>query len=192
MTTTNGRPSDHSSERPDKNKSKPRPGGKPSGGGGRPKRGNIRPKGVSDRPSPIGLRRVNDDVYELIHPRCVEETELDYKEGIELWKAGEPEEARDALRYALEGCRDNLWLHAALGALALRESRDPSLARGHYGYAVELVQRALPPSFSGRLPRDRDANRPFFEALEGLIASLEFLGKGGDVEELRAMLKPLS
>jgi len=187
MTTTNGRPSDHPSNRSDKNKSKPRPGG-----GSKPKRGNIRPKGISDRPSPIGLRRITEEVYELIHPRCVEETELDYQEGIELWKAGEPEEARDALRYALEGCRDNLWIHAALGDLALREYRDPRLARGHYGYAVELVQRALPPGFSGRLPRDRGANSPFFEALEGLIASLEALDKGRDAEELRGMLKRLS
>jgi hypothetical protein len=43
----------------------------------------------------------------LVHPRCVEETELDYEEGLELRKAGDPEGARDALRYALEGCHDN-------------------------------------------------------------------------------------
>ena len=43
--------------------------------------------------------------------------------------------------------------------------------RGHFGYAVELGNKALPPGFSGRLPRERVANRPFFEAIEGLAES---------------------
>lgn len=182
MTTSNGRPAD-SSDRPEKPRRRP---------GGKPRRGGGPPKGAGARPGPIGLRRLEDEVYELVHPPCVEETELDYQEGIELWKAGEPELARDALRYALEGCRENLWVHAALGDLALREHRDPKLARGHYGYVVELVQRAFPPGFAGRLPRDRDANRPFFDALEGLIASLEAMGRNRDAEELRVMLRRLS
>lgn len=174
MTTSNGRHSEPS-KRPEKPKR--RPGGKPGSGAG--------------RPGPISLRRLEGELYELIHPACVEETELDYQEGVELWRAGEPEAARDALRYALEGCRENLWVHAALGDLALREYRDPKLARGHYGYVVELVQRALPPGFTGRLPRDRDVNRPFFDALEGLIASLEAMKRGRDADELRGMLKRL-
>lgn len=182
MTTSNGRHSG-SSDRP--HKPNRRPGGKPRRGGGPS-------KGAGARPGPIGLRRVEGEVYELVHPPCAQETELDYQEGIELWKAGEPELARDALRYALEGCRENLWVHTALGDLALREYRDPNLARGHYGYVVELAQRGFPPGFSGRLPRDRDANRPFFDALDGLIASLEALGRGRDADELRELLKRLS
>lgn len=189
MTTTNGRPSDPPPDRPNKNKKKanPRPGGGRRGG---------RPKGPGGggggRPSPIGLRKVDEGIYELVHPPCVEETELDYEEGVELWRAGEPEAARDALRYALEGCRDNLWLHAALGDIALHEYGDPTLARGHYGYAVELVQRALPPNFSGRLDGNLKPNKPFVAALVGLIASLEALGKARDVRELEAMLKRLT
>jgi len=182
MTTSNGRHAG-SSDRPDKSKSRP---------GGKPRRGGGPPRGPGARPGPIGLRRVEGEVYELVHPPCVEETELDYQEGIELWRAGEPELARDALRYALEGCRENLWIHTTLGDLALREFRDPKLARGHYGYVVELVQRGFPPGFTGRLPRDRDANRPFLDALDGLIASLEALGRGRDVEELRGLLGRLS
>lgn len=193
MSTSNGRPSDdHPAGGPSKGQPKPRSRGKSSGGGPRSRRGGKRPRGAGARPGPIGLRRLKDEEYELVHPRCVEETELDYQEGVELWRVGEPELARDALRYALEGCRENLWVHAALGDLALREYRDARLARGHYGYVVELVQRALPPNFAGRLPRDRDANRPFFDALEGLVASLESLGRGRDAQELRRMLERLS
>src|SRR3954447_9256659 len=88
----------------------------------------------------ISLRQVEGipDAFELVHPRCVAEAELDYQEGLELWKAGDPEEARDALRYALGACRDNLWVHVTLGKIALREFKDPALARGHFGYAFEL------------------------------------------------------
>ena len=106
-------------------------------------------------PGPIGLTRIGGDDFELVHPRGVRETELDYEEGMEIWKAGDPESARDALRYALSACHDNIWIHVALGQIALEEFRDPSLARGHFGYAFELAERALPPGFAGRLPRDR-------------------------------------
>ena len=112
-----------------------------------------------------------------MHPACVRETELDYEEGLEIWKAGDPEGARDALRYALAACRDNLWIHVALGQIALEEFRDPTLARGHFEYAVELGRRTLPPQFAGRLPVNRPANRPFHDALEGLIRSLDALGR---------------
>jgi hypothetical protein len=117
----------------------------------------------------------------------VDETELDYAEGIELWKAGEPEEARDALRFALEGCHDNLWVHVALGQIALREFKDPNLARGHFGYAVELVRKSLPPGFSGRIPRERPANRPYHDAIAGLVECLRALGKGPEADRLATL-----
>ena len=109
------------------------------------------------------------------------------EEGIELWKAGDPESARDALRYALSACHDNIWAHVALGQIALVEFRDPALARGHFGYAFELAHRALPQGFKGRLPRDRPNNRPFYEAIDGLAQSLEALGRHGDSKSLRAL-----
>ncbi len=112
---------------------------------------------------------------------------MDYEEGMEIRAAGDPEGARDALRYALAACRDNIWIHLGLGRIALEDFRDPSLARGHFGYAVELVQRSIPPGFSGVLPPDRPANRPFYEALDGLIQSLEATGQAADVGELRAL-----
>jgi hypothetical protein len=74
-----------------------------------------------------------------------------------------------------------------LGQLALREFRDPALARGHFGYAFELGTKALPPGFSGRLARQREANRPFFEAIEGLAQSLRALGNAKDADDLSSL-----
>jgi hypothetical protein len=158
-------------------------------GAGRPRgrgRGGPRPGGRARAGGSLRLARIGGRDFELVHPPCVRETELDYEEGIEIWKAGDPEGARDALRYALAACRDNLWIHEALGRIALEEFRDPSLARGHFGYAVELGKRALTPQFAGRLPADRPANRPFYDALEGLIRSLDALGLDADSAGLRA------
>jgi hypothetical protein len=120
------------------------------------------------------------------------EVEPDYQEGIEIWKAGDPEGARDALRYALGACHDNLWVHVALGQIALKELSDPTLARGHLGYAVELAERALPRGFTGRLPRERPSNRPFYEAAAELVECLEALGRGKDAANLRAFVSRLS
>jgi hypothetical protein len=131
--------------------------------------------------------RLGGNDFELVHPRCVAEMELDYAEGIELWEAGDVEAARDALRYALQGCGDNLWVHVALGRIALEEFKDPTLARGHFGYAFELAQRALPPGFSGRLSRQRLANQPFYAAIEGLAACYDALRKPGESVSLRSL-----
>jgi hypothetical protein len=130
---------------------------------------------------------LDDGTFELVHPRGVQEMEPDYEEGIELWKAGDPESARDALRYALSACHDNLWAHVALGQIALDEFRDPTLARGHFGYAFELAHRALPPGFAGFLPSDRRNNRPFYEAIDGLVRCLDALGQHADRASLRAL-----
>ncbi len=120
------------------------------------------------------------------------DVDLDYKEGLEIWKAGDPEGARDALRYALGACHDNLWVHVALGQIALEDFRDPTLARGHFGYAVELAEPRLPRGFTGRLPRERPSNRPFYEAIAGLALCLEALGRARDAAKLRALGDRLS
>ena len=161
--------------------------------------GPRRPSGPGKGPGPkpkkkggLRLKRLGPDDFELDHPKCVLEMEPDYEEGLELWKAGDPEAARDALRYALQGCGDNLWVHVALGKIALEEFKDPSLARGHFGYGFELAERALPPGFSGRLPRLRPANRPFYEAIDGLAACYEALGNVAESRALRAWGAKLS
>ncbi len=133
----------------------------------------------------LRLRKLHGEDFELDHPPCIHEMELDYHEGIELWEAGEPEEARDALRFALQGCGDNMYVHVALGRIALESFREPALARGHFGYAFELAERALTRGFTGRLPRHLPANRPLFEAVDGLSACYEALGQPREAEELR-------
>jgi hypothetical protein len=175
---------------------------RPHEGGRRPH--NRRRGGKGPRPSrergvgparsrgAIGLADVGGGDFELVHPRGIDEVELDYEEALELWRAGDPESARDALRYALSACHENLWAHVALGRIALQEFHDPALARGHFGYAVDLGQRALPRGFSGRLPRDRPNNRPFYDALEGLIECLVAMGRQGEIASLRGDLDRLT
>jgi len=116
----------------------------------------------------------------------VSQRQLDYQEGIEMLSAGDPEGAQDALRFALEGCGDNLWVHVALGQIALGDFHDPKLARGHFGYAFQLVEQALPRPFKGRLPKDRPANRPLYDAAAGLSACYDALGLPADAAGVRA------
>jgi hypothetical protein len=178
--------------------SRPGPGGGRGRGHGKPRgrrsghRGGPKPGGSRGPAGLIGLYRLERGDFELVHPRKVEETREDYEEGVELWKEGDPESARDALRYALSACHANLWVHVALGRIALSEFKDPSLARGHFGYAFELVERSLPRDFAGPLPRDRPANRPFYEAIDGLIECLLALGQNRDCAGLRALADRLS
>ena len=164
-------------------------GKKPEGAGARPKGGQA-PK----KRGGLRLKRLlggEGQDFELDHPKCVLEMELDFEEGIELRKAGDPEAARDALRYALQGCGDNMWVHVALGRIALEDFKDPTLARGHFGYAFELAERAFPPGFHGRLPQQRDANRPFYDAIDGLIECYEALGKPNEASSLRDFAEAL-
>ena len=155
----------------------------PPQGPGRPPGG---PEGGAKPRGGLGLSRLREGEFELVHPRCVLERRPDYEEGMELWTAGDVEAARDALRYALEGCGDNLWVHVALGRIALQEDKDPTLARGHFGYAFELVERALPRGFAGVLPRSLATNRPCYEAADGLATCYEALGRPREAADLRA------
>jgi hypothetical protein len=145
------------------------------------------PKALSPARTGIRLRALGDNAYELDHPPCVRETELDYEEGIEIWKAGDPEDARDALRFALSACRDNLWVHVALGQIALREFNDAQLSIGHFGYAVELTSLVLTARFSGILLPERPNNRPVYDAIDGLIECYEKQGKARDAARYRAL-----
>jgi hypothetical protein len=137
------------------------------------------------------LRPAVSGRWELTHPACVAEREEDYAEAMEAWRAGEPEEAREMLRFALEDCGDNLWVHAALGRIAL-EMGDSALARGHFGYAFELVRPLVEPLEAGSLEPGSDANRPFFDACDGLAASLDRLGQGSDAASVRRLVERLA
>jgi hypothetical protein len=141
------------------------------------------------RASRLALRRVETDVHELVHPPCVLRRWPDYEEGLEAWHAGAIDEARDALRFALDGCGDNLWIHVALGRIALEADNNVALARGHFGYAFELVRRLVPPDFRGRIPSDRQPNQPLYAAIDGLLACAEREERVSEMQELRALRK---
>jgi hypothetical protein len=164
--------------------------GKPFGRGNSGKGKGKGPVGPAGKPiGGLRLKRLNDWSFALDHPKCVVEMELDYAEGIELRKEGDPEGAVDALRYALQGCGDNMWVHCALGWLALEDFNDPSLARGHFGYGFELALKAIPRGFDGLLPRDHPANLPLYDAINGLIVCYEKLNEPELAEELKVQAR---
>jgi hypothetical protein len=64
-----------------------------------------------------------------------------------------------------------------LGLIAL-EDEDPTLARGHFGRAYELVLRAITDAgVTGQVPYTLEGNRVFFEAAKGLAHTLMATGR---------------
>jgi hypothetical protein len=112
--------------------------------------------------------------------------EPDYAEGLELRAAGDPESARDALRFALQGCGDNMWTHVALAGLRSRIQ-----GRGPGPGALRLRPRPgharHPAGFDGHLPANRPANRPAYDAIKGLATSFDALGQADAAAEVRAL-----
>jgi hypothetical protein len=137
----------------------------------------------------LRLREVARGIFEFVHPPEVEETQLDYEEAIELLRTGEHAAAKDALRFALEACGDNVWVHLALGQLALEQNPGPdvALARGHFGYIVELAERAAGRDFRGRIDPRSPRNEPIFEAVSHLRAMNERAGRSADAARLDAI-----
>lgn len=111
----------------------------------------------------------------------------DFEEGVEAWKAGAIEEARDILRFGLEGCGDNLWIHVALGRIALERDANLRLARAHFGYALDLALRAIGRDTGALLPFEHSDNRPLYDAIDGLIEVHTKGGANGEVKALRAL-----
>jgi hypothetical protein len=127
----------------------------------------------------MGVRRSSDGRgWVLVHPRCARERAEDIAEVRSMIEAGEYDVAIDELRWLLGGCSEFIEAHALLGELALlANGGDVPLARGHFGFAVQLgiktLQRA---KVAGPLLYDQPANRAFFEAAKGLAACLTKLG----------------
>jgi hypothetical protein len=141
--------------------------------------GELRPSAtellVCQRPS---------GALEFVHPRCATEREEDVRAAHVMIEAGESEVARDELRWLLQGCSDNMAIHLLLGEIAASEG-DHALARGHFGYAYQIGQRALRRSgLRGTLPADIPANQSFFAAGKGLVDSLVKLDKRKLAEEV--------
>ncbi|MHB1033626.1 MAG: hypothetical protein ACYC35_16505 [Pirellulales bacterium] len=134
--------------------------------------------------SPIGLRRVEKNAFELVHPRDVHDRKEDLDEVHAMLEAGEIDVAIDELRWLLSGCGHLLEAHRLLGEIALAEN-DLELARGHFGRAFNLGLDAMPKGgLAGTLPYRRPANQAFLEAGKGLAYCLSQLGRPAEAAEL--------
>jgi tetratricopeptide (TPR) repeat protein len=123
--------------------------------------------------------------WALVHPRCARECADDLDEVRAMIAAGEYDVAIDELRWLLEVCRDLLEGHFLLGKLAVEHQQDVPLARGHFGYAYQLGDKALtrvknPSGLSALHP----ANRPFYDAGRGLAWCLAELGQPDKAREV--------
>jgi hypothetical protein len=139
------------------------------------KRKPARDKGADD--DALGVRRSSDGRgWVFVHPRGARERAEDLEEVREMVESGETEVAVDELRWLVGDCSEFIEAHALLGELALIQE-DFALARGHFGFAVQLGLKALQRAkVSGPVQFSQPANRSFFEAGRGLAMSLVKLG----------------
>jgi hypothetical protein len=125
----------------------------------------------------LTLRSAGDAGWELVQPRGAQERADDIAEVEAMLAVGETEIARDELQWLLEDCHDFLDAHRLLGEIALVDE-DLSLARGHFGYAFRLGQRAIQRAGEPRpVPNSLPANRAFHESGKGLVFCLVRLDK---------------
>ncbi len=138
------------------------------------------------------MRRTTDGrSWVFVHPRCARDRAEDLEEVHLMIEAGEADIALDELRWLLSGCSEFIAAHVLLGELA-RQAGDIPLARGHYGAGYQLGLQTLR---RAKMPKpvlhSQAANRPFFEAGQGLAWALEKQGKPQMAEEVVAMLNEL-
>lgn len=140
---------------------------------------NVRPSATD-----LLVRKRADGALEFVRARFATEREDDIRAAQAMVAIGELDVARDELRWLLQGCSDNMAIHVLLGEIAAAEA-DYALARGHFGYAYQIGQRALRRAgLSAILPAELPANRDFFAAGQGLVQALVKLGKRDLAEEV--------
>jgi hypothetical protein len=136
----------------------------------------------------VQLRRAGDAGWELAHPRCARERDDDMAEIRAMLAAGELEIARDELIWLLDGCHAYIDAHRLLGELALADE-DLPLARGHFGAAFTVGQRAIRRAGDPRpVPYALPGNQAFHESGKGLAWCLSKLGKTDLAAEVVAFL----
>lgn len=156
---------------------------KPSGRGPKKSRGGKAARGRESGPPAGGgttiraRKRPDEDAWELVHPRCARDREEDLEEVRKMLDAGEIDVAVDECRWLLSGCVDCLEAHRILGEIALGEN-DLPLARGHFGYAFRLGEKALEQARNpSPLPHRLKSNQSFLESAKGLALCLKELDK---------------
>lgn len=129
-------------------------------------------------------RATGGDGWVLVHPRCARDRSEDIAEVREMIAAGELDVATDELRWLLSGCSEFMEAHVLLGELALMAG-DVPLARGHFGFVVQLGQKTLKQAkVTGPLLYSQLANRVFFAAGRGLVGCFVQLGMRAKAEEV--------
>ena len=153
---------------------------------GNPKRKPSRPE------QGVTARRLAGGDWVLVHPREARDRGEDLEEVNDMIEAGELEVAQDELRWLLSGCSDFMAAHVLSGVVAIELGNDVPLARGHFGFAYQLGQKALRRAkCSGPLPGGQPANLPFYEAARGLAYCLEKSGKPELADEILAATQGL-
>jgi hypothetical protein len=128
----------------------------------------------------------------LAHPRCARDRAEDIEEVRAMIEGEEYEIASDELRWLLSGCAEFVEAHLLAGHIAINDSGDLPLARGHLGYAWQLGLQAW--RRAGRpqgVPVDHPANRPWFEAGFALAWCLEKMGKSSLATEVVTGLRSI-
>jgi tetratricopeptide (TPR) repeat protein len=135
--------------------------------------------------SELGVRRSSDGRgWVLVHPRSVREMAEDLEEVRAMIEAGELDVATDELRWLVSNCSEFIEAHELLGELALAQG-DAALARGHFGFAVQLGLKTLERAkVQGPLSYRQPANESFFLASRGLVLALAKLNQLPKAQEL--------
>ncbi|MEM8865811.1 MAG: hypothetical protein AAGF31_09745 [Planctomycetota bacterium] len=150
--------------------------------------------GGKGRAPAVSVRKLSSgNGWVLVHPRCAVDRTEDLEEVRLMIDGGEHEVAIEELRWLLSGCSDMMAAHVLLGDLAIENfgaEPDVDLARGHYGYAYELGDKALRHAkITGPLPASQPANRPLHEAARGLAWCVEELRHRAVADEIAARVR---
>jgi len=146
----------------------------------------------SSRASGVTTRKLASGGWVLVHPRAAVERFEDLEEVRLMIDAGELEVAVDELRWLLSGCSELMAAHVLLGELALEMGPDIKLARGHFGFAYQLGEKALGKAkVAGPLLASQPANRPLFDAARGLAWCMEKLEKPKTADQIIATTRQL-
>jgi hypothetical protein len=117
----------------------------------------------------------------------------DLEEVHAMIEAGELDVATDELRWLVSNCSEFIEAHELLGELALAQG-DAALARGHFGFAVQLGLKTLQRAkVEGPLSYQQPANESFFLAGRGLVtalAKLDLLPKAQELVQTLLRLDP--
>lgn len=130
-------------------------------------------------------------MWEIVHPREARDRAEDLEEVRAMLEAGELDIARDELRWLLDGCTDCVDAHYLLGEIAFAE-KDFPLARGHFGYVVQITLATFPSEgLRGTLPASLAGNRTFFEAGKALAYCLRELNQNAPALQIIDQLRRL-